>query len=260
MQSFRLEGLPPRWRFFRNLPLLIFVGVPAVAVYLFFQANDQPPNPYESAKSALTGAPGDLEPLTETLEHIRILSTSGTNYDIQVLGAILENSKHVDLRNAAASGLVRIGPRSVTTLVNLLKSPDSDVRLRAVNALAQVSSPLTIQALREVLGDKDPSVWTEAAKALSLLQDLEGIARLEAGLKNDDVSGRCAAVRALGQINHPAAARLLRSALYDSDSAVRVIAAAELAKMKDQGETGSPAPMGDQGSENPAVTEPHHGP
>jgi ParB family chromosome partitioning protein len=76
------------------------------------------------------------------------------------------------LAESALDGLGELGdPAALTHLIPLLDSPHPPIRLQAARALAWVSRPGTVDALRQALQHSDPAVKYHAAKGLAFAGD-----------------------------------------------------------------------------------------
>jgi HEAT repeat protein len=89
----------------------------------------------------------------------------------------LLTSQDAYLRNLAVEILQALGQEAHATLLELLKNPDSDVRLFAVNALGEACYREAAAALREVV-ETDPNLNVVAA-AVEYLGEM--------GLRQEDV-------------------------------------------------------------------------
>jgi HEAT repeat protein len=98
-------------------------------------------------------------------------------------------AKNPDTRKEATKALALVGATEpfATRLESMLKDKDIQVRLAAVDALAELKSPRAIEALKGALDDTLPEVRFAAAKVLFKLNDPAGrmalIAVLEGRMK-----------------------------------------------------------------------------
>ena len=111
------------------------------------------------------------------------------------------------------------------------------VRAAAVGALAAAARQglLTRSRCAEILADyiQNPSPWFRVACATAIGSlGAEGLTALEGYLRDPDRRVRYAAVSGLSEINTPAVALLIRSALHDEDVSVRQAAVDLVAKRK----------------------------
>ena len=86
------------------------------------------------------------------------------------------------------------------SLLSDLRSPDADVRRRAVRALLELNDMRALEALIVALQDDDSEVRTLAARALGALSDQRAVAPLQFALEDSDEYVRNAAEDSLVQI------------------------------------------------------------
>ena len=98
---------------------------------------------------------------------------------------------------------------------SILRSGSSAERAAAARAAGQVHGAVLAPELRVLLADRDTAVAANAAYALGLLADTNGVTALGAALDASPTVGREAAW-ALGQIGEPARAVLVASLAQDS--------------------------------------------
>src|SRR5260370_19868176 len=122
-------------------------------------------------------------------------------------------------------------PPTVDDWIKDLKNPDSNVRGRAVEALAQLgpAAAKAVPALIEVLKDRDPQVRVEATQALAAI-GTGAIGALVDALKESNKYVRMGAALTLGHLGTAAqtAVPALRTTLKDKDVRVRCHAAPAL--------------------------------
>ena len=124
-------------------------------------------------------------------------------HDIKGLVKALGYQKDVDIREAAAFALERIGDvRAVEPLIATLKDTYTSVRHAAVDALVKIGAP-AVKPLIAALRDSDKNVRYLAVNALCKLGDARAVEPLTAALKDSDKDVRYAAVDALGKIGAP---------------------------------------------------------
>ncbi len=119
--------------------------------------------------------------------------------------------------------------------IEQLKSPSVEIRQRAALALGQSGNRLAVLPLMDALGDEDPGVRENAARALGKLEDPRAVPRL-CGVLLDDVSAvvREHAATALGSIGDERAQRPLLSAMQsDPDPVVREHASSALRQLQE---------------------------
>jgi HEAT repeat protein len=107
------------------------------------------------------------------------------------------------VRAAVAFGFARVKrpyPAAVPKLAALIRGGEDDVRRAAVEALANMKDPATVDGLIESLNDKIPALRVLAAQALGKLRQAKAAPALVAQLTADDWVLKKAAAEALGQI------------------------------------------------------------
>lgn len=113
---------------------------------------------------------------------------------------------------------------SLAALEAALDDPSWTVRANAVQQLAQLEDPESVQLLLEALSDEDSSVRASAARVLGVRGHPEACdvcEQLEAALHDPDWHVRETVVYALGMLADPASLIALREVLNDPDDAVR---------------------------------------
>ncbi|NET43386.1 HEAT repeat domain-containing protein [Okeania sp. SIO2B3] len=123
---------------------------------------------------------------------------------------------------------------AVPGLVKLLEDSDSNVRMRAADALGKIGSETAIPELIKLLEDSDYSVRHSAAEALGKIGSETAIPELIKLLENSDSGVRHSAAEALGEINSETAIPELIKLLENSDSGVRHSAAEALGEINSE--------------------------
>lgn len=103
--------------------------------------------------------------------------------DLKPIFAALLDADH-RVRRAAAYRLKGKPRRAMETILEGLRDPNADVRLRAVDVASLI--PGTVDALCRALRDPDVRVRRAAASRLSDLQDLNAIDALQAAMRDED--------------------------------------------------------------------------
>jgi HEAT repeat protein/beta-lactamase regulating signal transducer with metallopeptidase domain len=118
-------------------------------------------------------------------------------------------------------------------LANALKDENPAVRQQAMQALAQMRSPLAFEPMVAALKDTDPEVRHQAAFSLGQLADPRAVAPLTTALKDSAADVRQQAAFALGQLHAKDAVPALAGALKDEGADVREQAAFALGQIGD---------------------------
>ena len=153
------------------------------------------------------------------------------------LVAVVLNSPDGWIRRDAINALCSADADAMRRLAGGLKSPDREVRLRAVNALTALRiapDEVCLPALEGAANDPDPQVRAEAAKGVAFItQQLGAVA---AALTNPKAGPevRALAVRAVGGYGPRARDHLpaLEAAARDDDPAVRAAAAEAVRRVR----------------------------
>lgn len=131
-------------------------------------------------------------------------------------------------RAAVREILARAGSRSLTALVNALRSDDGEVVAAATIALGDARDPAAVPELVRLLRHPDVNIAQAAVDALGKLRAQSAAPHIE-GLLEADPWVRFAAVHALGEIGHPGSVHaLLRAA---GDAALSELAIEALGKL-----------------------------
>jgi outer membrane protein assembly factor BamB/HEAT repeat protein len=143
--------------------------------------------------------------------------------------------EYEDLHVATLEIIRRIGPPAIPMLVDLLRHEWNAIRQNAADALIDLApdTDASQPALRRALGDEDPVVAGDAARALGALGNraVPSVAALVETLAHEDPYVRVYAAEALASIGPGAAAatKALAAALSDPEPGVRWAAGEALA-------------------------------
>lgn len=160
----------------------------------------------------------------------------------QIVKLLNDDSPFV--REQVVNTLAQLGVPAAEQVVALLRSPDANLRLRALEALARFrrAPPSAVAPLAKALQDSDERVRAEAAKALgrygAFVRDV--VPALAAALEDKDRAVRLHAINSLGMVGGkarawfvpapPSTVAALAKVLKDSDERVRAEAAKTLGK------------------------------
>ena len=174
-----------------------------------------------AAVEPLVGALSDPSPAVREAALDSLTRIGGEPVVRAVLPAL--RSEHVPLRNAACCLLGQLGQAAVEHLSALLADGDKDVRLFAIDTLANIGSGSAEAALIRALEESDVNVAAAAAAALGEIGADSAVGPLTAALGSDSWV-RCAAAKSLGQIGGPNALCTLLGLVEDDDPMVAYIA------------------------------------
>ena len=140
---------------------------------------------------------------------------------------------HSGDRDIAQAALAALGKRreagAVASVAECARTGrDAGLRAAAVDALAQISTEASVEALIALADDPQRSALVVAALAGVGAQHVAWVGH---GLQHADVDVRCAVVEALSRMRHPAASALLVGALEDAAGVVRLAAAQALGRL-----------------------------
>jgi HEAT repeat protein len=127
-------------------------------------------------------------------------------------------------RRAAAEvlGLLR-APQAAGLLLDLVRHPDRELRIRAVKAAAAIGDPRFVDPFHALLEDPVWEVRCQAAKGLGSLGSLASVPRLRAALRDDHWWVRFYAAVALAELG-AAGHAALEAAVEDPEPLVRDMA------------------------------------
>ncbi|HEU4686643.1 MAG TPA: HEAT repeat domain-containing protein [Nitrospira sp.] len=153
--------------------------------------------------------------------------------------------EHARVRGAAAASLGRLGIKDNRPLLQALtRDASMQVRAQAVEGLLRLGDSTALLLAADLARHPDPSVRAAAAQALSASPDKEAVAILQTLLQDQQPQPRLFAAKALGKTPQ-SVLPLLKKALHDSDTAVRVTAAGSLLQHLDR--SAKPASRGRKG-------------
>jgi HEAT repeat protein len=133
----------------------------------------------------------------------------------QILGGLVADGVNAARRNGALAALERQGPYAVPYLAELLRSPDAELVMFALQILARVADPKAAAGILPLLRHGDPNVAQSAVEALGRLRSADAVPALLELLRGN-LWLQLAAVTALGEIGDPAAAAPLLALVPDS--------------------------------------------
>lgn len=169
--------------------------------------------------------------LDDPAPEVRAASISALSFLAECTGETLRKLTQLfftstlpEKRSNAATLFAVLG--DVERLSILVKDEDVNVRMSAVNALAQVGSRAGLNHLVLALADEDPDVRSAAAQALGKLGGTEVFDPLILALKDEDSWVRIEALRSLGTLGDQRACGAI-SEMAESDEPPVVIAALE---------------------------------
>jgi HEAT repeat protein len=138
--------------------------------------------------------------------------------------AYAETSPKLRGRRAAVEvlGLLR-APLAADLLLDLVRHPDHELRIRAVKAAAAIGDPRFLDAFHELLADPAWVVRCQAAKGLGTLGSATSVPLLRAALGDDHWWVRFYAAVALAELGEPGYAAL-QAAVADPEPTVRDMA------------------------------------
>lgn len=131
---------------------------------------------------------------------------------IHVLETGVRNHENANVRNAAMEIYESLGRRGLPSIITLVRDPDHEVRLFAVNMLHQTELPESLPVLMDALNDEDVNVRIAAVEALGRIGDSTAIAALQK-LLSDEPWVAMAAVAAIGEIGGDEAVEALSECL-----------------------------------------------
>ncbi|MCA9462562.1 MAG: HEAT repeat domain-containing protein [Nitrospira sp.] len=197
------------------------LGEPAI-VPLGFCLQDSNLEVQESASSILAAIADDrvLEPLLSSLlspnwivrmHSVKALGRIQASRTLETLLLLLQD-KVPAVRDEAAKAIANMGEASLPPLLEQLENADWHVRLRAVETLALLKSPGTVEPLMTVvLKDPDTAVRQDAVRTLGIMGNARAIPLLLEALK--DPSLKLSAIQALGQMRSRDAVQALISVI-----------------------------------------------
>jgi HEAT repeat protein len=132
-----------------------------------------------------------------------------------VLGALVADGERAIRRNAGLSALERQGPYAVPHLLVMLRDPDPELVMFALQTLARIGYLPAGPAVLPLLRHRDPNVAQAAIEAVGQLREASAVPVL-LELVNGDLWLQLAAINALGAIGAPEAVGPLVALVPDS--------------------------------------------
>jgi HEAT repeat protein len=159
----------------------------------------------DSAVEALAGTLTDQRPLARWAA-ARALGRMGSPRATKPLLSALADEEF-SVRDAAAQGLVRIGPAAVSDLSEALKHQRDANRQMITETLGRIGGPEATLRLTELLADEDPQTRRAAIDSLGRI-GASAISALINALSQSDWQTRAGAVDAIVRIGEPAVERI----------------------------------------------------
>jgi HEAT repeat protein len=143
---------------------------------------------------------------------------------VQAIVAYAETTPTLRGRRAAVEvlGFLR-APQAATLLLELVRHPDRELRVRAVKAAAAIGDPRFLDAFHALLADEGWAVRCQAAKGLGTLGSTASVPRLRGALGDHHWWVRFYAAVALAELGEPGHAAL-QAAESDPEPTVRDMA------------------------------------
>lgn len=158
----------------------------------------------DSAASALLRdiAVNDADP-TVRREAVTTLATVKDKDSVSLFAKIAGDAKTEDsLRQEAVKGISAIGsPEAVKQLIDIVAASDTSPELAAlsIEALGKLKSGDSVNVIEKRLGDANTDVRIRAVEAYAEIRGVEGAARIAQLLKDSDVNVRKTALRVLAR-------------------------------------------------------------
>ena len=132
-----------------------------------------------------------------------------------LITALRDSHRNFSVLSSALQLLAMTGVDVTAALVDLLRHPDSDLRIQAALALGSQTGPEAVDALLQALDDPDPNVRFHAIEALGKLTPAAAVEPLAAIAESKDFFLAFPALEALARIHDPAVAPRLVPLLGD---------------------------------------------
>jgi HEAT repeat protein len=213
---------------------LATLRMPRVQRHLIRALDD----PDRTVRVALVRAIGEIGDQTALLALLRRLGERSPTIARQVEQVLVERGREVipeivayartspSLRGRRAAvevlGLLR-APLAADLLLDLVRHPDRELRIRAVKAAASIGDPRFLEAFHESLADPSWVIRCQAAKGLGTLGSPTSVPLLRAALGDEHWWVRFYAAVALAELGEPGHAAL-QAAVADPEPTVRDMA------------------------------------
>ena len=146
------------------------------------------------------------------------LRRQGPRITPHLLAAIRDGESALRLRLLPIVGYAAAG---IDELLRCLDDADSDVRVRACEALARLGNPASVSSLFGLIGDRDARVSQAAAAAIQSLGSLETKRLALDQAVSPDPRTRRAALRIISYFGYPEGLDVLIEAMGDEDEKIR---------------------------------------
>jgi len=158
---------------------------------------------------------------------------------VTALLEILASSEHPqETKGHAAWALAFIGAEASEHLYKALNSDCLDVRCAVIGAIGHVAQEQgddkSCNTLITALTDPEPTIRTEAAVGLGLVDYPAAIAHLILALQDTDLDVRKAAINSLGKVGNYTVVKALEPLLHDEQEVIRILAKLAIAQINGQ--------------------------
>lgn len=135
------------------------------------------------------------------------------------------------LETLTERGVVEIGPALVPDLLEMLRSGDPTVRVKAARALSWVPSPAAMEDLAHLSSDPNPNIRLAAMAALREIRTDRCVPAVRMFIQDDSCRIRALAAEAMGRLRSPGCVDPLAGLLDDPDEDVRLEALRALGRV-----------------------------
>jgi HEAT repeat protein len=160
------------------------------------------------------------------LDAAMALGTAADAESVQALTMHLADETDFFVRETIVWALVRIGPPAVDPTIGLLAHADAATRTQAAHALSKLDDGRAVPALLEALGDADESVVQKSVYALGVLGDISALPALLKLLDRETTTLRNAthdALVAFGAAAQPALTARLAEMSCSTNARVAIV-------------------------------------
>jgi len=187
----------------------------------------------DSSETVQSTAATALAKFAMLAEHGKLRSCHESRICQALMKTINDTAKPAEVKRHALEAVATISsPQVVEAIREAYHSSDHKLRVSAIYAIGQNCNPSWLPILIKELGSADAEMRYEAAKACGELGEEETVPHLIRLINNPDTESQMAAIRALGRIGGPEAKNCLEKCMDSPSEAIQQAAEEALNEME----------------------------
>jgi len=191
----------------------------------------------DSSETVQAAAAAALGKFAMLAEHGKLRSCHESRICQALMKTINDTGKSAEVKRHALEAVAPISsPQVMTAIREAYYSDDYRLRVSAIYAMGQNCNPSWLPTLIKELGNTDVEIRYEAAGACGELGEEEAVPHLIRLINDPDAEVQLAAIQALGQIGGPEAKNCLEKCMDSPSEAIQQAAEQVLHELEETGE------------------------